>query len=257
MLTLTFPGILEERKQNTAWVAQAFNYQQKPLPEIAEAFYKCAALTSKLELPVGEFIQEELARHPKLSDDPVEHRAAIELMEMNAKDEGNHYAQIKYLNKLLDIPQEYFEEAERIAGHLKDIAEVIGYANAAFRIEIGWFLTNLAMLRAWSSSGSASTTVGLWINQDEIYHTYTGMLVTNKLGYRKHPLERKLCIDIMEWVLETIPETHTYPTFRKDFWRKGQKELYEGYFTNQYRQLSYIRVRKPYEHFNAEIGYEE
>lgn len=213
------------RRRRTWEVIKPTKQTAKPGTEVA---LQKALAVAALELPVRDFINEELALHPEL-EKPV-----VDLLKANAADEDKHDEVLGNLRNVYPVPHKYDVFMAEAVQEAADIAKQVSPLTVAGTLEASVFFVVLPMYRFFGSGGFR--TVANDISNDENIHTACNVALAKELGYHRNERLNNLRREIVEWLTADLPVFHENAKMTKKFWRQSSDNLYYSGKAPQFRE---------------------
>lgn len=198
--------------------------QQQKCVEGSEATLSKALALSVLELPVGEWITEEIEKNSDLPSD------LVTLLKLNAADEVKHDAVLNNLKKVFNVREEDEKQALEFANEANVLASRYSPVTLAGALESSIFFVALPMYRFMGDAAFRS--VSRDISNDETIHAAVNNQLARDLDYRRGKKVNDLRQEIMDWLVADLPTTHENPQMTQDFWQRSSVNLYNEGKTN-------------------------
>ena len=218
-MTNTTDFYIKQFNRRRSWEVIDVDPNQKINPAVTRTLQKALAV-SALELPVGDFITEEIAKHKEL-EKPV-----YDLLMANAEDEVKHDQALNNLKKVLAPLPEDVEFMEGVVNRADELANLMSPITVAGALEVSVFFVVLPMFRFLGSS--AFRTVANDISNDETIHVATNINLADDWGYKRRPALNNLRKDIIEWLVSDLPNTHESKYQTRLHWFKASANLYRN-----------------------------
>lgn len=200
-------------------VIQPDGDQVLALPQGRSTLSKALAL-SQLEIPVGNFITNELI---KTKDLPT---SLVTLLEANIADELKHDEVLNNLRRVLPVDAEDDLAVSKFVAEAERLANLYSPVVVAAVLESSIFFVILPMLRFMGSS--ACRTISSDISNDETLHVSTNIQLSKDLGYRRGKALNTLRGDIMAWLTSDLDKVNDNKYLTSDFWLNSSQNLYDN-----------------------------
>jgi hypothetical protein len=181
-----------------------------------ETIYRALAIRH-MELPVGEFIKDALAREvPQMSR---------ELLESNIKDEENHDLALSYIANAIGTNPKAEAEALRLRAAWEahpdhTVLKALVAERAIFFVLLPFFRFN---------GDAGLRTVSADISRDEQIHVACNSLVCEEMGLKPSQSLDKLRKATVAWIFEPLGRNTKDRYIDKEFWLNSSDRLmYEG-----------------------------
>jgi len=161
-----------------------------------------ALALSELEIPVGNWITQELAKNPDIP------QFLIDFLQENIEDEVKHDEVLKNLRDVFPVQEDDIEQAKSFAEEANRLAEIYSPLVLAGALETSVFFVVLPMYRFLG--GVAFRTVSRY----------------KDLGYRRGNSIEKLRKNIIDWLVADLPTTSDNRYLHADFWHISSRNLY-------------------------------
>jgi len=210
----------KQLNRRRAWDVIDVSPNQK-IVEGAEKTISKALAMSQLELPVGQFITDELAKSARYMDTHI-----VELFKFNVEDEIKHDEALGRLRNVFPVsPEDDAEVAEMVdaAGYLADKYSPITVAGT---LEASIFFVLLPMYRFLGGSGFR--TVANDISNDENIHVAVNIQMAKDLGYDRGEHLDNFRQQVIEWLTSDLQEESENKYLSAYFWRKSSDNLYNA-----------------------------
>lgn len=177
-----------------------------------------ALALSELEIPVGNWITQELAKNPDIP------QFLIDFLQENIEDEVKHDEVLKNLRDVFPVQEDDIEQAKSFAEEANRLAEIYSPLVLAGALETSVFFVVLPMYRFLG--GVAFRTVSRDISNDESLHSAVNNQLYKDLGYRRGNSIEKLRKNIIDWLVADLPTTSDNRYLHADFWHISSRNLY-------------------------------
>lgn len=211
---------VKQYNRRRSWEVIDVDPNQKINPEVKRTLQKALAV-SALELPVADFIYDEINKNPDKIEPPLR-----TLLLANAEDEVKHDQALNNLKKILKPLPEDVDFMERVVKEAEKQADIMSPITVAGALEVSVFFVVLPMYRFLGSS--AFRTVANDISNDENIHVATNVNLANDWGYKRRPSLNNLRKDIMHWLTLDLPVKHENKFMSRDHWIKASNNLYKN-----------------------------
>lgn len=181
-----------------------------------------ALALSQLELPVGNWIGEELRLSKKNLD-----ATTYKLLELNQEDEIKHDKALNNLRKVFPVPQQYDKEVAEFVRYADSLANWYSPITVAGTLEASLFFVILPMYRFLGGGGFR--TVANDISNDENIHVATNVQLAKDLNYNRGELLNEFRRDVIDWLTSDLPENNDDNKYLSaNFWRMSSHNLYHS-----------------------------
>jgi hypothetical protein len=185
----------------------------------AEITLQKALALSKLELPVGNWITEELAKNPNLPPN------VIDLLRLNIEDEVRHDEALNNIRVVYAVPKAFDAQVELFIKRADFLANLYSPVTISAVLESSIFFVILPMFRFLG--GTAMRTTANDISNDEAIHVSTNVQLAKDLGYRKGKALNTFRAEIMDWLVSDLPYLNADSKFLSArFWKDSSSSLY-------------------------------
>ena len=186
--------------------------------EGAESLLRRALALSQLELPVGDYITEEVAKNPNLPD------SLKTLLQANVEDEIKHDIALNNLRAVYAVPSELDANVAQFVNRATELANLYSPVVLAAALESSIFFVALPIYRLLGSQ--AFRTVANDISVDESIHVAVNTQLAKDLGYRRGKAVNILRSDIMDWLCTGLPFESENKYLSAKFWKQSSENLY-------------------------------
>jgi hypothetical protein len=175
---------------------------------------------SKLELPVGNWITEELSKNKTLSP------SIIKLLEINVTEESNHDLALNNIRAVFPVPVEFDTQVDEFITRANQLSELYSPLTVAAVLESSIFFVILPMFRFLGSPAMRTTAND--ISNDENIHVSTNVQLALDLGYRRGKALDTFRKDIVDFLVADLTDNNANKYLNKDFWHKSSYSLYHN-----------------------------
>jgi hypothetical protein len=170
----------------------------------AEITLQKALALSKLELPVGNWITEELAKNPNLPPNVIA---------------------LNNIRVVYAVPKAFDAQVELFIKRADFLANLYSPVTISAVLESSIFFVILPMFRFLG--GTAMRTTANDISNDEAIHVSTNVQLAKDLGYRKGKALNTFRAEIMDWLVSDLPYLNADSKFLSArFWKDSSSSLY-------------------------------
>jgi hypothetical protein len=173
---------------------------------------------SALELPVGEWIRQELVKTQDMHPD-------IQwLLRLNIEDETRHDEALNNLKAVFPIPAQNDIIVSGMLSEADRLANLYSPVTLTAVLESSIFFVILPMLRFLGTQEMRMTAND--ISVDENIHVSTNVQLSTDLKYRRGKALDTFRADVVDWLVSDLPANHDNKYMSADFWQKTSANLY-------------------------------
>lgn len=177
-----------------------------------------ALALSLLELPVGEWVSEELSK--RIFDPTIQ-----ELLSANIQEEIRHDIALNNIRSVFPVPAELDMEVQGFIKEATRLGDLYSPLQVTAVLESSIFFVILPMFRFLG--GSAMRTTANDISLDENIHVSTNVQLCLDLNYRRGVALNKLRENIIDWLVQDLTSSEN-KYLDKNFWQKTSYSLYNN-----------------------------
>lgn len=184
----------------------------------SQATLSKALALSKLEIPVGDWVTQELAKTPGIPE------SVVNLLELNIADEDKHDRALNNLRAVFPVKAEDDTEVDRIVARANELAEIYSQIVMAGVLESSLFFVVLPIYRFLGGSGFR--TIANDISNDETLHVSANVQLAKDLGYHRGKAIDRFRGEIIDWLTSDLNAASDNKYLSADFWQQSSASLY-------------------------------
>jgi hypothetical protein len=184
----------------------------------AEITLQKALALSKLELPVGGWITEELAKNPHLP------QSVIDLLRLNVQDEIRHDEALNNIRAVFSVPTEFDNQVDQFIKRANHLSSLYSPVTVSAVLESSIFFVILPMFRFLGDAAMRTTAND--ISNDENIHVSTNVQLYKDLGYHKGKALDTFRAEIMYWLVSDLSFKNENKHLGAGFWKESSSSLY-------------------------------
>ena len=209
----------KQYNRRRAWEVIDVAPKQNVKPGSERTLSKALAL-SQLELPVGEWIGQELIKNVTL------HPGIIQLLKANQQDEIKHDQALGKLRSSFTVRAEDDETVSDMVRVANTLSVTFSPLILAGVLEVSIFFVVLPMYRFLGGGGFR--TVANDISNDENIHVATNLQLARDLGYNRGNTLDRFRESIIDWLTEDLTSDNKDKYLNRDFWITTSHNLYHS-----------------------------
>lgn len=208
-------------KRKAYWVPIEPDKEQVVADEVTTTLKRALSL-SKLELPVGNWVTEELTKQNGGLPSIV-----TTLLLSNIVDEEKHDLALNNLRKVFNVPVDYDSVTDGFISRATELADIYSPITVSAVLESSVFFIVLPMFRLLGSSPMRTNAND--ISNDEAIHVSTNCQMEVDLGYRRGKALDTFRSQIIDWlVTDLVSNGNPNKYLNGDFWKQSSHSLYSS-----------------------------
>jgi hypothetical protein len=204
-------------RKRRGWLPIKPNQKPSIVPG-SEITLQRALSLSKLELPVGNWIAQELAKNPGIPS------SLIKLLEANIDDETNHDIALNNIRAIFPVHADFDLQVDGFIKRADELANLYSPVVVSAVLESSVFFVILPIFRFLG--GSAMRTTANDISNDENLHVSTNVQLCKDLGYRRGKALDAFRKDIIQYLVTDLTPENDNKYLSANFWHSTSNSLY-------------------------------